>query len=221
MSQVTENRAPGCSLPGKPAGTVLALVCFVFVLTFASEKNMPAASASQKFAQLSDEFLKDSLVLSPTSASAAGYHTHLDPKTGKTIELDALLDDMSLQAIARQRAFYAEWRERFRKETPVASLDPEDAADWQLIDDQVGLSLLEYDHIQNYRHHPTVPVELIGNALFLPLSQNYASKDVRLGHALLRMAQIPRLLDQVKQYLGMRTRFLSKPRSKKITAIST
>ncbi len=163
---------------------------------------MAGSSTSQKFAELSDRFMKDSLALSPTNASAAGYHKHLDPKTGKTIELDAQLDDMSLDAMADQRAFYASWRERFHKETPVASLDPEDAADWQLIDDQIGLALLEFDKIQSYRHQPTVPVELIGNALFLPLTQTYAPHEVRVGHALARIGQIPRLLDQVKRYLG-------------------
>jgi uncharacterized protein (DUF885 family) len=168
----------------------------------ALERSMPPQSASEKFAQLSDQFMKDSLAMSPVSASTAGYHKHTDPKTGKTIELDALLDDMSLGAFAKQRAFYAEWQQRFHTETPVASLAPEDAADWHLIDDQIGLSLLELDHIQGYRHHPTVPVELIGNAIFLPLSQSYAPKDVRLGHVLSRISEIPRLLDQVKQYLS-------------------
>lgn len=163
---------------------------------------MPGAASSQKFAQLSDEFLKESLALSPVSASAAGYHKHVGAKTGKTIELDAQLDDMSLDAMARARAFYANWRERFRKETPPDSLDPEDAADWQLIDDQIGLNLLEFDQIQSYRHHPTVVVELIGNGLFLPLSQSYAPKGVRVGHVLSRIGQIPRVLDQVKQYLS-------------------
>ena len=120
--------------------------------------------------------MKESLALSPTGASAAGYHKHRDAKTGKTIELDALLDDASLEGAARQRAFYQQWRERFRTEAPPATLDPEDAADWQLIDDQIGLALLEFDRIQSYRHNPTVPVELIGNALFLPLTQDYAAK---------------------------------------------
>ncbi|HEX2777577.1 MAG TPA: DUF885 domain-containing protein, partial [Candidatus Acidoferrales bacterium] len=135
-------------------------------------------------------------------ASQAGYHKHVDPKTGKMIELDGLLDDMSLDAMAEQRAFYANWRERFRNETPVSALDPQDAADWQLIDDQIGLNLLEFDRIQNYRHNPTVPVELIGNALFLPLTQDYASHEVRVGHVLSRVDAIPRLLAQVKKYLS-------------------
>jgi len=159
-------------------------------------------AATEKFAQLSERFMKDSLALSPTNASQAGYHKHLDSKTGKTIELDAQLDDMSLKAMADQRDFYQQWRDRFRRETPVAGLNPEDAADWQLIDDQIGLNLLEFDKIQNYRHNPTVAVELIGNALFLPLTETYASQDVRLGHVLSRIRQIPRLLDQVKQYLS-------------------
>ncbi|MFZ0523278.1 MAG: DUF885 domain-containing protein [Candidatus Acidiferrales bacterium] len=170
-----------------------------------SDPNLSAGASQtatvQKFAVLSDQFMKESLALSPTSASGAGYHVHHDPTTGKDIELDALLDDMSLESIAKQRAFYAEWRERFRTETPPSALDAEDAADWQLIDDQIGLNLLEFDKIQSYRHNPTVVVELIGNALFLPLTQDYAPHDVRVGHVLSRVRQIPRVLDQVRPYL--------------------
>jgi uncharacterized protein (DUF885 family) len=161
----------------------------------------PPSNATQKFAELSDQFMKDSLALSPTNASAAGYHKHVDGKTGKTIELDAHLDDMSLKGMAEQRSFYAAWRERFHDETPVASLAPEDVADWQLVDDQIGLSLLELDKIQNYRHNPTGVVEMIGNGLFLPLTQQYAPQEVRVGHVLSRIGEVPRALAQVKEYL--------------------
>jgi uncharacterized protein (DUF885 family) len=185
-----------------------ATLCLVLFAMPSNPQNEKAAaklfrtSAAQKFAELSDQFMKDSLALSPTDASQAGYHKHLDSKTGKTIELDALLDDMSLKSMAEQRAFYEDWRERFRNETPVSALDAQDAADWQLIDDQIGLSLIEFDKIQSYRHNPTGPVELIGNALFLPLTQNYAPHDARVGHVLSRVSAIPRLLTQVKKYLG-------------------
>jgi len=160
------------------------------------------AAAAQKFAALSDQFMKDSLSWSPVSASAAGYHLHMDPRSGRAIAEDALLDDFSPQSFATQREFYADWREHFHKETPQSALDPEDAADWQLIDDQIGLNLLEFDRIQSYKHNPTVVVELIGNALFLPLTQNYAPHDVRVGHVLARVSQIPRLLAQVQPYLS-------------------
>jgi uncharacterized protein (DUF885 family) len=159
-----------------------------------------AGKAAAKFAELSDQFMKESLVLNPTSASQAGYHKHKDLKTGKVIELDAQLDDLSQEGIDRQRAFYGAWQRRFSDETPVASLDKEDAADWQLLQDQIAFQLLEFDRIKNYRHNPTAPVELIGNAIFQPLTEEYAPKDVRLGHVLSRIGQVDRLLKQVKAY---------------------
>lgn len=187
----------------------LVMVCLLLSVGLMAESSSsksakPAkarAADSPKFAALCDAFIKESLALSPVSASGAGYHQHRDASTGRSIELDAQLDDLSPQAIARQRAFYQSWRERFRREAPLASLSPEDAADWQLIDDQIGLNLLELDTIQSYKHNPTLYVELIGNGLFLPLTQEYAPQPVRLGHVLSRLRQIPRLLQQARQDL--------------------
>ena len=157
---------------------------------------------SKVFAGLAERFMKDSLALSPSAASQAGYHKHTDAKTGKAIEMDAVLDDLSLKGMADQKAFFEEWREKFRKETPLATLSPEDAADWQLIDDLISLQLLEFNKIQNYKHNPAAPVELIGSALFQPLTEDYASKEVRLGHIISRIGQIPKLLSDVKAYIN-------------------
>jgi hypothetical protein len=74
-----------------------------------------------KLSRLCDQFAKQSLALSPVNASQAGYHKYVDPKTGKTVELDAELDDVSSAAFAEQLKFYREWRQRFQKETPIAS----------------------------------------------------------------------------------------------------
>ena len=145
--------------------------------------------------------MKESLARSPGNASQAGYHTHKDARTGKTLILDAMLDDMSIEFMKQQRDFYQRWRERFASETPHGKLDPQDAADWQLLDDQIAMNLLELDKIQNYKHNPTVVVELIGSALFQPMTADYAKKEVRLGHVMDRIEQIPRLLNQVKVYI--------------------
>jgi uncharacterized protein (DUF885 family) len=163
--------------------------------------KQPAAATDPKFAKLVEAFLDESLTLSPSTASQAGYHKHVDKTTGKTIELDAILDDVGPEVIAAQRQFLIRSREAFHTQTPLRSLSPQDAADWQLIDDQIGLNLLELDQIQNYRHNATFYVELIGSALFQPLTDEYASKDVRLGHILSRISQIPRFLNQTKVQL--------------------
>jgi gluconolactonase len=115
--------------------------------------------------------------------------------------LDAQLDNVSPQAMGAQARFYRDWRKRFETETPAALLNSQDAADYRLIDDQISLNLLEFETIQNYKHNPTAYVELLGNGLFLPLSQEYASKDVRVGDVISRISQIPRFLDQAKSNL--------------------
>ncbi|HEY6307197.1 MAG TPA: DUF885 family protein, partial [Candidatus Angelobacter sp.] len=166
-----------------------------------AKQPVAAAGTDPKFAKLVEAFLDESLTLSPSAASQAGYHKHVDKKTGKTIELDALLDDVGPAAIKEQHQFYTRSRERFRTQTPLGSLGPQDAADWQLIDDQIGLNLLELDQIQSYRHNATNYVELLGGALFQPFTDEYAPKDVRLGHILSRISQIPRFLEQAKQQL--------------------
>lgn len=164
----------------------------------AKDKNEGKSGSSSRFAKLTDQFMKEALALSPVSASGAGYHVH--GKGKKARQLDAELDDLSPAAAERQRKFYRDWQQRFRREG--GSLGTDDAADLQLINDNIALSLMELERVQNYRHNPTGVVELIGNSLFLPLSQNYASKEVRVGHVLSRMEQIPRALQQAKQTLA-------------------
>ena len=184
---------------------VRILLFFSLISTFSLAQSANKMShphqVKANFSQMTDQFVKDSLALSPVNASQAGYHKHLDPKTGKTIDLDAQLDDVSAASIAEQAKFYREWRQRFQTETPVAGLNSQDAADYRLIDDQIALNLLEFDQIQSYKHNPTGYVELIGTGLFLPLTQEYASKEVRVGDVISRIGQIPRFLDQAKSQL--------------------
>ena len=173
---------------------------FIFGIS-AMLASAQAPKANADFARMSEQFIHETLALSPSSASQAGYHKHTDPKTGKTIALDSLLDDVSPAGMEERRRVYMRWRERFHSLTPVASLSPEDAADWHLIDDQIALNLLELDRIQNYKHNPTVYVELLGSALFQPLTDDYAAENVRLGDVLSRVAAIPAFLDQARNEL--------------------
>jgi uncharacterized protein (DUF885 family) len=173
----------------------------IMTQTMTSSADRTSAQDSAKFSALEDQFVKEFLALSPVNASQAGYHKHVDSKSGKTIMLDAQLDDLSPEAIKMQVDFYHSWRQKFSTSTPIASLSPEDAADYRLIDDQISLGLLEFEQIQNYKHNPTVYVELLGNGLFLPLTQEYASKQIRVGDVISRISQIPRFTQQAKSQL--------------------
>ncbi len=182
------------------AQSVFICICLFFFAMAIEAKNVAKQESGRDFEKAADQFMKESLVLSPVNASQAGFHKYTDPKTGKTVELDALLDDVGPEGIAAQKKFYNEWQQRFRQ-FDRAALNKEDNADWQLIDDQIAYNLLELDRIQSYKHNPTMYVEFVGNALFLPLSQNYAVADVRMGHVLARIGEIPRAMQQAKQVL--------------------
>jgi uncharacterized protein (DUF885 family) len=181
----------------------LSAVGLLLILTKleVADAATPPPADSPKLAALAQTFVRESLALSPITASAAGYHKHKD-KTGHERELDAMLDDVSPQGYAEQLEFYKAWQGRFAKEMPASARNAQDAADLELIQDQLGLNLLELETIQSYKHNPTVFVEAIGNALFLPMTQEYASKDVRTGHVLARMAGIPRFCEQARRVLS-------------------
>lgn len=153
-----------------------------------------SADRESPAANLVSDFVYSSLGLYPVTATASGYHSH------GNISLDEKLDDYSESGIARQREFYRSMDARLRA-LSRESLPPEDRADYDIIQDQVALSLLELDSIQNWRHNPTMYVELIGNALFNPFMLNYAPKETRFRNIIARMGQIPGFLEVAKRNL--------------------
>src|SRR5579884_812896 len=104
----------------------------IFVALLLMVMPVHAQQSDAKFSKLAEQYMYESLALSPVSASYAGYHKHKDPKTGQILELDAMLDDVSPQGWATQVAFYQAWQKRFRTEVNPEQLSVEDKADWRL-----------------------------------------------------------------------------------------
>ena len=144
--------------------------------------------------KLTEDFVYGSLALSPVSATSAGYHEH------NGVHLDGKLDDFSPAGIAGQHKFYSDFRDQLAKIQP-ASLSAEDQADYEILQNQTNLSLLELDEIQSYRHNPTVYVELVGNALFNPFVLEYAPMETRYRDIISRLQAVPALVDQAKANL--------------------
>jgi uncharacterized protein (DUF885 family) len=144
--------------------------------------------------QLTEEFVYTSLKFSPVAATQVGYHQH------EGVVLDELLDDYSPGAIDAQRKFYSGFRQRLDAIRPE-QLTPEDRADFDILRGQTELALLDLDSVQNYRHNPTLYVELAGNALFSPSALEYAPKPERYRHIMARMGRLRALLDSAKQNL--------------------
>jgi uncharacterized protein (DUF885 family) len=181
MRQLLSNRLP------HGRGAVVLAALSILCLTSCKQPEAPAAKAD--LSSLTDEFVYGSLALSPVGATSAGYHEH------KGVKLDEQVDDFSAAGIDQQHKFYSDFHNRLAAIQPD-SLSAEDRADYQIIDNQVNLSLLELDKIQSYRHNPTVYVELVGNALFNPFVLEYAPLDQRYRAIIQRLQKIPALMRQ-------------------------
>jgi uncharacterized protein (DUF885 family) len=148
----------------------------------------------QDFSKLTEDFIYGSLALSPVSATVAGYHKH------HGVSLDEKLDDFSPGGLQEQRQFFSGIRERLALIKPE-SLGPEERADYQVIQNQVELALLDLNRIHSFRHNPTVYVELVGNALFNPFVLEYAPLETRYRDIIQRLFKIPELMQHAERNL--------------------
>ncbi len=157
--------------------------------------SVGCGSPEQSFSKLADEFVYTSLAFSPATATATGLHQYQGQN------LDDQFDDFSLAALDHQREYYRRFRERLGNEIKPESLSAESRADLHIIQNQVALALLDLEETQGYLHNPTVYVELAGNALFAPLTLEYAPLPDRIRHIIARLKKLPLFLDQARTNL--------------------
>jgi uncharacterized protein (DUF885 family) len=172
-----------------PSAAIFALASSICLFTSC---KMPGEH--QDLSKLTDDFVYGSLALSPVSATAAGYHEH------HGVKLDEKLDDFSPGGILEQAQFYSSFRDRLALIKPE-TLTPEERADYQILQNQIDLAVLDLREIRSFRHNPTVYVELVGNALFNPFVLNYAPVETRFRDIIQRLFKVPALMEQAKKNL--------------------
>ncbi len=150
---------------------------------------------NERFAALANEFVFTTLVFSPSGATQSGLHRYADPRTGRTLLLDQLLDDFSPAAMARQRAFYENFRRRLSRLT-VDRLDPQTQADYDVLQNAIGFAFYSMDDEQFFKWKPQIYPENLGSALFSNMSLEYAHKNVRARDLSARLEKVPVYIDQ-------------------------
>lgn len=160
---------------------------------------MSITSCSRKptapdFGEITEEFVYKTLSFSPVGASGQGLHKY----NGE--DFDRELDDLSAAAIQKQRDYYNGLRQRMAA-FDKASLLPEDRADYDIVDTQIGLALFDIDIAQSWKHSPQSYVELLGSALFNPFVLEYAPLPERFEHIIARLQKIPTFLETAQNQL--------------------
>jgi uncharacterized protein (DUF885 family) len=169
-----------------------SLLFLLLVVTFAVGALAQAAKPDP-VEKLRHDVVFGYLALSPTTATQAGYHEH---------SLDEKLDDYSAAGIALQRDFYKTMLRRVATlRTTSRRMSAEDQADLRVIDDGLNAALFELDGTKTPTHNPTMYVELVGNALYLPYVFDYAPKPQRYKAIIARMKRVPKLMDAARANL--------------------
>jgi len=146
-------------------------------------------SPSERFAQLSKEYIDITLSFSPSLATSVGLHQY------QKQDLDSMLDDVGAQSFDRQKHFYEDFLTRLQT-LDVKKLTTQDRADMAMLQDQCALALMDFNELHPQLHNPTWYVETLGNALFSPFVLEYAPKAVRYRRLFSRLEKVPLFLDQ-------------------------
>jgi len=187
------------------SSTAIMLPCLALVCLGGSTRANASQNASkatfvcrtnpqETLLHQANRFLLEELAMHPVSATEAGYHEH------NGVSLDAQLDDVSPEAMARERALLEDARQCFAK-VDESKLSGEDKADLTLVRSSIEESIFVSDVRQPQHYRPERPVEHVGTALFFPLTQNYGTEQQRLSNVVARMEQVPRYLKQAQANL--------------------
>ena len=167
-----------------------ACTLLLILSTVSCSRGRPAS----EFGALTEEVVYKTLSFSPVNASGQGLHKY----NGE--DFDRELDDLSFRGIRRQRDYFVDLHKRLQ-EFDRNSLGPEDRADYDIIDYQIGLALFDTDVAQSWRRSPQTYVELLGSALFNPLVLEYAPKEERFQHIIARLGKIPGFVDVARRQI--------------------
>jgi uncharacterized protein (DUF885 family) len=143
-----------------------------------------------RFPALATEFVYTSLSFAPSNATQVGLHTFVDPKTGDTLRLDAMLDNFSPAALDHQRAYYRGFAARLDS-IPRARLDAQTQADYDLLSNAVKFARFSLDSERFFHRRPQLYPEVLGNALFANISLEYADTAARARDLAARLAAVP------------------------------
>lgn len=157
--------------------------------------SVPVAIAQSPIEKLDEAFVKESLALTPAFATAQGLHEF------EGVSLDEQLDDLSSVGQDRARAVYHHFLAELFLQSKRGDLTEEDRADLEVIRLACQSQLFELDEARTLEHNPTQYVEIIGNALYTPLIQDYAPLEKRLMQIIKRTEAIPQFIATAKENL--------------------
>ena len=168
----------------------VALACLGSCMTSPPAPTVVGPSAADRsFDALSNRFLEEMLALTPVAATSLGEHRY-----------DGLLDDVSAAGEARRAALARDLLAQLQA-LDHTQLSRAHQVDAQLLTNELQYEIWNGEELQEWRWNPLLYTELTGNSVYLLMARDFAPLADRLRHVTARLAEVPRLLGQVREVL--------------------
>jgi uncharacterized protein (DUF885 family) len=142
-----------------------------------------------QFEQLGRRYVDEVTALSPVSATWLGDH-----------RFDDQLDEVTPEARQRQAAFYCGILDRL-DQIPRDELSRANQIDAAMLRHRLRAGLWRLEHLQEWAWDPMAYTGLAGNAVYSLMARDFAPVRQRLKDATSRLAEFPRLMQQVRKTL--------------------
>src|SRR5215510_12917266 len=174
----------------RPVLSLLVIVAMALVAfkgpAVAQKSEDKSEMAAADFPKLVGDYLNDLHTRHPTQAATSGIHSW-----------DNQLEDYSQQALASEAAAIKKFQVRLEKIPPL-SLGFSDLMDYQILASNMKSRLLELEQIKSYERNPQIYSDAISNGLLLLAMFDFAPAEVRLGYAISKEKQVPRLIESAR-----------------------
>jgi hypothetical protein len=152
-------------------------------------QHLSSDGASQTFHFLTDQYFDDYFKLNPTAGTLAGFHQY-----------DTELEDASAAGTAAQVASLHGFEKKLAVIDPKA-LDAADAADLQILLNNIRSQLLSLEVIRNQERNPDLYSSGITASVFAIMERNYAPANTRLRAVIAREQKMPQVLLEARKNL--------------------
>jgi uncharacterized protein (DUF885 family) len=141
------------------------------------------------FEEIAKRYLEEMLALTPVNATSLGEHRY-----------DAMLDDVSEAGYGRRVALARQLLDQLHSLDP-AQMTREHQVDARLLKSELEYRVWSVEQLQEWRWNPLVFTDLAGNSIYLLMARDFAPLPERLHNVGARLAELPRLLSQVREVL--------------------
>jgi len=155
----------------------------------ANAQHLSADGAPQTFHFLTDQYFDELFKFNPTGGTSVGFHQY-DPE----------LEDYSASSVAAQVVFLHTYDKKLSA-VPASALDANNAADLQILLNNIHSELLSLEVIRNWEKNPDNYSSGIAGSAFVIMERNYAPADTRLKSLVAREQKMPQVLLEARKNL--------------------